>query len=1031
MKSKYDEMLAEQSGTKKKVRRRVKKKPDTKAVKKIDKTAEKRAKKEAAEKNRVYLSTSSSKAPVSMGYTVDKRLGTEEKHPSRFRAQSADWKAGMEETVPNTKETGEQKSFVDRIKSFTPIQWASGFMAVVIFVTSMTSTVVYANYQGEQKVNEAYEVLAAYEETAPVMAAASTIVEEEIPLAMDEPEVVTGKVVSLVLSSVEKDLKIKVVDEEDNLLKGIPWKASVTDEDDKSTELVDDDKDGIIHAEDMAAGNYSVALISDAATAEYTLPSAPMTVAVKAKVEYKVIQDIKDLIKKESEINVAAEDTGGQQAADVESAALKDTVEFVESTKTASGKKTGYIAVDKNTTDLTKVTAAMSPSWVNDIRAALMNTIMSASTAGAFGNHVVGFPSMLLAKASVSVNGLSLDKESITLAPGEQATIVASTDPSEAAGSVSWSSSGDVSLSATEGNSVTITAANTSVASSGSVTAIITSSDNQELSKSCSVTITAPAAPTITVSKVAVSPTSASLEVSKTTQLTATVTYSDGSSSSDTNKVTWTSSDSTIATVDQNSGLVTAVKAGSATITATSTEDTTKAASCTVTVSAVAPFTLSPTTVSVEVGATTKLTPSATATYKSSDEKIATVATDGTVKGIKAGTATITATNAAGKTADCKVTVTDTGIALSGTAEVAVGKTTQLKATLTPTSATVKSWTTSDKSVATVSSTGLVTGIKAGKVTITAEASTGKKATITITVKSLNDKTELVDKKGNKLYVRTGSAPNYEYRRATYADYNNKNITSFYIQGEVDEYVYTGWQTIDGLTYFFKKDHTKVTGEQVIGGVKYNFASDGSLTQGSGTLGIDVSKYQPSINWASVKASGISYVIIRCGYRGSSTGVLVEDPYFRSHIKGAKAAGLKVGVYFFTTAVTEAEAVEEASMCASLCSGYGINYPIFMDCESSPRAGYNGMSAAQRTSIIKAFCNTVKSAGYTPGVYANKTWLTSYMNASELSAYKIWLAQYNSTVTYRGRYDLWQFTSKGSVNGISGSVDMNQSYLGY
>ncbi|NLG04099.1 MAG: hypothetical protein GX567_09775, partial [Clostridia bacterium] len=142
--------------------------------------------------------------------------------------------------------------------------------------------------------------------------------------------------------------------------------------------------------------------------------------------------------------------------------------------------------------------------------------------------------------------------------------------------------------------------------------------------------------------------------------------------------------------------------------------------------------------------------------------------------------------------------------------------------------------------------------------------------------------------------------------------------------------------------------------------------------------------------------------------------------------------GLKVGVYFFTTAINETEAVEEASMCAALCSGYGINYPIFMDCESSGRPGYNGMSAGQRTSIIKAFCNTIKSAGYTPGVYANKTWLSSYMNVSELSGYKIWLAQYNAAgPTYKGRYDLWQYTSKGSVSGISGYVDMNQSYLGY
>ena len=1075
MKSKHDEMM-NPSVAKKKVRRRIKKSAQTK----IDKKVEKKAKIEAAAQNRVYLSSGASR-----------HLSGEDKQPSRFRAQSADWKAGMEENVPKTEQNRdrERKGFSERIKSFTPMQWASGFMAIVILITSMTSTVVYANYQGEQKVSKAYEVLASYEETAPLVTAMATeIEEEEIPLAMDEPEVITGKVVSLVLSSVEKDLKIKVVDEEDNLLKGIRWKATVTDEEDKSTELVDDDMDGIIHAEDMAAGNYSVVLASDAPADEYVLPSAPMTVAVKAKIEYKVIQDIKDLIKKESEINVAAEDTGGQQAADVEGAALKDTVEYVESTKSASGKVPGYVPVDKNTADLSKITAAMSPSWIDQMRATVMGTLKAASGSGAFGNHIVGMPAALLtvseggtiAVSSVNVSGGG------TIEVGRTIQLSADVQPADhTGGSVTWKSENEAIATVNESGQVT-------GISAGSATITATVGGK---SGSATVTVSAPAK---TISKVDISSTSTSLEVGKTTQLTANTTYSDGSTDG---SVTWASSDTSIATV--NNGLVTAVKAGKVTISATSSGDSSKSAACTVTVSeatpftisqtsasvavgattrlttslsatfassdtsvatvaadgtvkgvkagtatitatsadkktatctvtvtAVTPFTISPTTASVEVGATTILKTSLSATFASSDSSVATVAADGTVKGVKAGTATITATGADGKTATCTVTVTNTGIVLSGTAEIAIGQTSQLTATVSPTTATIK-WSSSDTSVATVSDKGLVTGIKAGTTTITAEASTGKKATMKITVKALDDKTELFDKNGNKLYVRTGSEPNYEYRRATYADYKDSKITKFYIYGEVDEYRYTGWQTIEGKTYYFKKDNTKVTGEQVIGGVKYNFASDGSLTQGSGTLGIDVSKYQPNINWASVKASGISYVIIRCGYRGSSTGVLVEDPYFRSHIKGAKAAGLKVGVYFFTTAVTEAEAVEEASMCASLCSGYGINYPVFMDCESSGRAGYMSLSPAQRTSIIKAFCNTVKSAGYTPGVYANKTWLTSYINTSELSAYKIWLAQYNSTVTYKGRYDLWQFTSKGAVNGISGNVDMNQSYLGY
>ena len=305
---------------------------------------------------------------------------------------------------------------------------------------------------------------------------------------------------------------------------------------------------------------------------------------------------------------------------------------------------------------------------------------------------------------------------------------------------------------------------------------------------------------------------------------------------------------------------------------------------------------------------------------------------------------------------------------------------------------------------------------------MTVQSDNGKSADITITVKRYSDDAQLYDASKNALYVKEGDS----YRLAKYRDYERDSSQKFY--RKVEAFLYTGWQTIDGQKCYFDKNHNKVTGKQVICGVEYDFGESGTLSTGSGSLGIDVSKYQPSINWAAVKSSGVDYVIIRCGYRGSSTGALIEDPYFKSHIKGAKAAGLKVGVYFFTTALTEAEAVEEASMCAYLCNGYGLDFPIFMDCESSPRDGYNGMSASQRTAIIKAFCNTVRSAGYSAGVYANKTWLSSYMKAGELSGYKIWLAQYNSAPTYSGKYDMWQYTSKGSVNGISGYVDMNKCY---
>ncbi len=297
-------------------------------------------------------------------------------------------------------------------------------------------------------------------------------------------------------------------------------------------------------------------------------------------------------------------------------------------------------------------------------------------------------------------------------------------------------------------------------------------------------------------------------------------------------------------------------------------------------------------------------------------------------------------------------------------------------------------------------------------------------ATCAVTVKKhpKNDtSTALLDQSNRAIYVYE----NDKYRAATYADYYT--ASKFFVQGSPK---YTGWQTIDGKLYFFTAAGDKVTGEQVIQGAKYTFASDGSLVTGSGTLGIDVSKWNGTINWNAVKNSGVSYVIIRCGYRGSSKGALVEDPKFKENIKGATAAGLKVGVYFFTQAVNEVEAVEEASMVLDLVKNYKISYPIFLDVESSGGRA-DSLDKNTRTRIVKTFCETIRNAGYTPGVYANKNWLTTKLNASELNAYKIWLAQYAATPTYTGRYDLWQYKDTGKVSGISGNVDLNISYLGY
>lgn len=205
--------------------------------------------------------------------------------------------------------------------------------------------------------------------------------------------------------------------------------------------------------------------------------------------------------------------------------------------------------------------------------------------------------------------------------------------------------------------------------------------------------------------------------------------------------------------------------------------------------------------------------------------------------------------------------------------------------------------------------------------------------------------------------------------------------------------------------------------------------SPAEMTLPHGTKGIDVSKYNKDIDWERVKASGIEFAIIRAGYRGSGSGVLVEDPYFRQNLAGAKAAGIKIGVYFFTQAVNEDEAKEEAEAVASLVNAADLSLPVFLDVESSanPSGGRaDPLDPVTRTGIVRAFCEACESLGYRAGVYANKTWMTDKLIMSELSPYTKWLAQYRASgPTYNGEYSIWQYTSSGTVDGITGRVDLD------
>ncbi|MCR5580404.1 MAG: hypothetical protein K6F66_02345 [Pseudobutyrivibrio sp.] len=275
----------------------------------------------------------------------------------------------------------------------------------------------------------------------------------------------------------------------------------------------------------------------------------------------------------------------------------------------------------------------------------------------------------------------------------------------------------------------------------------------------------------------------------------------------------------------------------------------------------------------------------------------------------------------------------------------------------------------------------------------------------------------LKDSAGHELYLDEACT-----KKATAADYE-KGKTYYYKEAT---YTYYGWQSIDGNTYYFDKNGNKVTGTQVIQGVQYDFGTDGVLAN-KGT-GIDVSKYQGKIDWAQAK-SAVNFAIIRCGYRGMYDGQLHEDPYFYTNMSGAKGNGVSVGVYIYSTALNEAEAVQEASMAVAMAQkAGGCSYPIYIDMEDKTR-GQSSLSTAQRMAILNAFVSTVQSSGYKAGVYCSKNWMTSLMDANSVpGSCSVWIAQYNTSCTYGGRKNMWQYSSKGSVPGIKGYVDMDKSF---
>lgn len=200
-------------------------------------------------------------------------------------------------------------------------------------------------------------------------------------------------------------------------------------------------------------------------------------------------------------------------------------------------------------------------------------------------------------------------------------------------------------------------------------------------------------------------------------------------------------------------------------------------------------------------------------------------------------------------------------------------------------------------------------------------------------------------------------------------------------------------------------------------------------------VGVDISKQTGSVNFAGLKAAGVDYVMIRLGGRGYSSGQITLDENFKANIEGAIAAGLDIGVYFYSQAINQDEAIQEANFVVQNLDPYkgNVKYPVAFDMEfvSNDEARIDGLSREDRTSVAVSFLEGVKAAGYVPMFYGDKEWLIKEIDLAKLKDYDVWLAQEEDIPDYPYQYAMWQYSTKGVVNGITGDANLNICFIGY
>ncbi|MGN0387010.1 MAG: glycoside hydrolase family 25 protein [Lachnospiraceae bacterium] len=215
---------------------------------------------------------------------------------------------------------------------------------------------------------------------------------------------------------------------------------------------------------------------------------------------------------------------------------------------------------------------------------------------------------------------------------------------------------------------------------------------------------------------------------------------------------------------------------------------------------------------------------------------------------------------------------------------------------------------------------------------------------------------------------------------------------------------------------------------QVLENGEIQYVEDGKVVSHKG---IDVSRYQGNIDWKQVKESGVEFAIIRLGIRGYGTeGKLSIDEKFLDNVKGANAAGVKVGVYFFTQAITEEEALEEANLVLENIKDLKVDYPIVLDVEktSAKDGRMNQLTVEERTKVVHVFIDRIKESGYTPMIYSNMEMWSVLLNMDEFEDVDKWYAYYTPTIYFPYEYAIWQYSDKGRVPGIEGDVDLNISF---